>query len=339
MSAAIFYIIYILLLPFTVVGYVLWVGKAILARRGSGVSGTAQGPLSARWFQHNLGVRQDEPANRLMKVLPGVPPLGLRLVMGPLLLAHRASGYVPRAFRYPYEGEISMQYAAAARQTFFDRVVEQYLASTGQFVILGAGFDTRPYRLPRESRVRSFEVDTPKTQAVKRAMLDKAGIDPAGVTFVAADFEKDDWFARLVEAGFDPSQPALFLWEGVTVYLNREAVESTLRKIAGTASGSGAARGSSAAQGSGAATGSVVAFDYFTTEPLESRSLYWQYARAGTRAAGEPLTFGIDSTPPSRERLEEFLNSCGLSLAEQHTLGDETGGKRAWGGFAIAVVP
>jgi len=57
-----------------------------------------------------------------------------------------------------------------------------------------------------------------------------------------------------------------------------------------------------------------------------------------TRAAGEPLTFGIDSTPPSRERLAELLRVCGLSLVEQRTLGQGTEGKRAWGGFATAIV-
>ena len=123
-----------------------------------------------------------------------------------------------------------------------------------------------------------------------------------------------------MDAGFDPGKPALFLWEGVMMYLNREAVEATLRKIASTAKGS------------------VVAFDYMTTEPLVSKALYWRYARAGTRAAGEPLRFGIDSTPPSSERLAEVLGSCGLSLGEQRTLGRETAGERAWGGFATAIV-
>ena len=42
------------------------------------------------------------------------------------------------------------------------------------------------------------------------------------------------------------------------MYLDREAVENTLRKIAGTA------------------RGSVIAFDYFSTELLEDRSLLWR---------------------------------------------------------------
>ncbi len=47
-----------------------------------------------------------------------------------------------------------------------------------------------------------------------------------------------------------------------------------------------------------------------------------------TKAAGEPLRFEIDSTPPSRERLAELIRSCGLSLEEQRTLGQETEAKR-----------
>jgi hypothetical protein len=48
----------------------------------------------------------------------------------------------------------------------------------------------------------------------------------------------------------------------------------------------------------------------------------------GTKGNGEPIKFGIDSTPPSGERLAEFLQSCGLSLVEQRTVGQETNGKR-----------
>jgi methyltransferase (TIGR00027 family) len=318
-AATVYYSLSVLLFPITLIGYVIYVG-ALFTGRKAGVSSTAQAPLLGRWAQHNLGVRRDEPANRLLLALPGVPHLGLWLVAAPLLLAHRLSGYVPKAFRYPFEGDVPVQYEAAARQTFFDTVVDRHLANISQLVILGAGFDTRAFRLPKGTRVRAFEVDVPKTQAIKREGLAKAGIDSTGVTFVAADFEQEDWLKRLIDAGFDPDQPALFLWEGVTMYLDREAVETTLRKIANTA------------------RGSVVAFDYFTTESLVSKAFYWRFARVTTRAAGEPLKFGIDRTSPSRERLAELLRSCGLSLGEQRTLGQETDGKRAWGGFATAIV-
>jgi methyltransferase (TIGR00027 family) len=319
-AAPVFYLLTVLLFPVTLLGYLIWVGKTLRTSRGSGVSRTAQGPLSIRWYMHQLGTRPDEPSHRLLLLLPGVAPVGVHLVAGPLRLSHRLTGYVPRAFRYPFEGGIPKQYETSARVTFFDTVVDRYLAEVSQFVILGAGFDTRAFRLPKETRVHSFEVDAPRTQALKREMLSKAGLQEEGVTFVSADFEQQDWLSRLVESGFDPGKPALFLWEGVTMLLTQEAVEATLRKIASCASGS------------------VVAFDYLTTEVLESQALSSRLARAGLRAAGEPLKFGIESTPPSSERLAALLRSCGLALGEQRTLGQETEGKRAWGGFATALV-
>ena len=192
--------------------------------------------------------------------------------------------------------------------------------SQTHFVILGAGFDTLAFQLLQDGRIRSFEVDTSKTIAVKRNALAKAAITRADVALVAADFEKDDWLARLVEAGFDPQQPALFIWEGVTPYLDREAVVDTLRKIAGTA------------------LGTVVAFDYFTTEVLESNALVMRSIRTSLKAGGESLKFGVDSAPPSQDRVAELLQSCGLTLIEQQTAGKETNGKCAWGGFAVAMV-
>jgi O-methyltransferase involved in polyketide biosynthesis len=224
-----FYFLCTLMSPVIVVGYILWVGKLFAAGR-SGVSATAQGPLSARFSEHNFGTRQDEAADRLMRALPGVPLLGLRLTTGPVLLAHRLTGYVPRAFRYPFEGEVAPQYEASARIWFFDAAVDRYLPDVAQFVILGAGFDTRAYRLPKDTQVRVFEVDSPETQRVKRETLQKVGIDSSAVTFVAADFEKDDWLACLSAAGFDPGERTLFLWEGVTMYLNRETVEDRRRQ-------------------------------------------------------------------------------------------------------------
>lgn len=319
-AALIYSLLCLVLSPVILIGFMLQTMAAVSSRRKSDESVTAQAPLTARWLQHHLGTRRDEPAHRLVMALPGVAPLSFRLGYGPILLAHRVSGYVPKGYRYPFEGEITMETESRARQTFFDGVVDRYLPDMAQFVILGAGFDTRAFNLPEDGRVRSFEVDAPKMTAAKRELLQKAGIDTARIIFVAADFEKEDWLRRLVEAGFDPGKPTLFIWEGVIMYLGREAAESTLRKIAG------------------AARGSVVAFDYFTTDVLESQTLFMRTVRASMRSFGEPLKFGIESTPPSREHLVQFLQFCGLSLGEQQTLGQETEGKRAWGGFAIAIV-
>jgi methyltransferase (TIGR00027 family) len=317
-AATIFRLIQVVSFPIELVGYVLFVIKSILFSRKSGITMTALAPLYMRYMRHKLGTRLDEPGVRLMMALPNVSHLGIRLFTGPTILAGRLTGYVPGVYRYPYEGRPSVSYESSARTAFFDAALDRHLGDVEQFVLLGAGWDTRSCWMPQA--IHCFEVDTLKTQQTKREMLEKVGLDTTRVTFVPADFLKENWLEKLVHAGFDSDKPSFFLWEGVTMYLDREAVETTLRKIASTA------------------RGSVVAFDYFTTESLVSKALYWRFARVATRAAGEPLKFGIESTPPSRERLAELLRSCGLALGEQRTLGQETEGKRAWGGFATAIV-
>lgn len=320
-AASVFRIIQTALLPIGTVAYVPFVVKLVRFSRRSGTAATVLASLYTRYMQHRLGTRRDEPAARLMMVLPSVSQPGLRLETAPTLVAHRLTGYVPRIYRYPYPGVPPMMHQSAARTTFFDAAVQRHLPRIDQLVVLGAGFDTRAYRLPEGTRVRRFEVDAPRTQAFKREMLEKAGIDTTGVAYVPADFEEEDWLERLVGAGFDPDRPSLFLWESVTMYLDREAVEGTLRKIAGTAAGS------------------AVAFDYVSTELIESGSLFMRYAKAVIALTGEPWKFGIDNTPPARERVAAFLESCGLSLEEQRDFGPETDRKRALAGFATAVVP
>jgi methyltransferase (TIGR00027 family) len=319
-AATVFRVIQVCLFPFALVGYVLFLVKVIRYSRKSGASATVLASFYTRWMQHQLGTRPDEPCARLMRVLPNVSHLGLRLVTAPTLLAHRLTGYVPRIYRYPYAGVPPMKDQPAARTTFFDAALERHLSRIDQLVVLGAGLDTRAYRLPAGTRVRCFEVDTPRTQRFKREMLQKAGMDATRVTFVPADFAREDWFAKLAGAGFAPDQPSIFLWEAVTMYLDRETVERTLRRIASTA------------------RGSVVAFDYFSSELPTERSLFLRSARAALKAMGEPFrSFGIDTIPPASQQAATFLASCGLALEEHRTFGEETDRKHALGGFAVAA--
>ncbi|MGO9558750.1 MAG: class I SAM-dependent methyltransferase [Acidimicrobiales bacterium] len=121
--------------------------------------------------------------------------------------------------------------SAIVRTKIIDDALNDVLPSQGQCVILGAGYDTRPHRLAAMSRLRVFEVDHPTTQEAKRAVVERAGIAVGNVCYVAVDFERDDLAGRLEKAGFDRRQPTVFVWEGVTQYLTREAVDSTLEII------------------------------------------------------------------------------------------------------------
>src|SRR5271163_4740389 len=85
-----------------------------------------------------------------------------------------------------------------------DLVREAIRAGAQQLVLLGAGFDSRGYRLEETKGIRTYEVDHPATQRVKRARLRSRIKQPfENVRFVEVDFEKDDLEFKLKEAGFD----------------------------------------------------------------------------------------------------------------------------------------
>jgi methyltransferase (TIGR00027 family) len=128
-----------------------------------------------------------------------------------------------------------------ARTAFFDRVVVNSVdRGMRQVVIGGAGYDGRAFRYAKPG-VRWFEVDHPATQGDKLERIARLGLDSgaAHIRFVPADFTTDPVADLLAGAGLDAGRPALFLLEGVAVYLEQEVLEKTLagfREV--TASGS-----------------------------------------------------------------------------------------------------
>ena len=109
-----------------------------------------------------------------------------------------------------------------------------------QYVVLGAGLDTSPYRSGHAAeRLNTFEVDHPATQRWKLERLRKAGIRTReNLKHVAIDFERESLADGLERNGFDRGQPAFFSWLGVLYYLRHESVLETFRYVAGTANGS-----------------------------------------------------------------------------------------------------
>jgi methyltransferase (TIGR00027 family) len=89
-----------------------------------------------------------------------------------------------------------------------------------QVVVLGAGFDSRAYRLQSQlGNARVIEVDYGPTQAYKKQRLGEI-LDaiPSNVSFVPMDFTKDNLLEQLRSAGYSEQQKTFFLWEGVTYY-------------------------------------------------------------------------------------------------------------------------
>lgn len=103
-----------------------------------------------------------------------------------------------------------------------------------QYVILGAGLDTSPYRSGHPAqKIETFEVDHPDTQQWKLEKLRAAEIRiRENLHHVAVDFETDSLANRLAASGFDSNEPAYFSWLGVTYYLERESVLDIFRFVA-----------------------------------------------------------------------------------------------------------
>jgi len=139
------------------------------------------------------------------------------------LSADVAAGLVPSEGR--------MQSYLRARTAFFDRVVVGALSQGIEQVVVGAaGYDGRSLRYAKPG-VRWFEVDHPATQADKRERIARLGLNTSHVRFIAADFTTDPLAGPLVEAGLDPAKTALFLYEGIAVYLSKEVNESVLAQF------------------------------------------------------------------------------------------------------------
>jgi methyltransferase (TIGR00027 family) len=121
-----------------------------------------------------------------------------------------------------------------------DELAEAVQRGVRQYVILGAGLETFPYRNPyAESRLHVYEVDHPATQSWKRKRLLEVGITiPNSLTFAPVDFERQALADGLSQAGFKADQPAFFSFLGVIVYLTKEAVMDTFGFVASSPPGS-----------------------------------------------------------------------------------------------------
>jgi len=144
-----------------------------------------------------------------------------------------------------------------------------------QVVLLGAGLDTRAWRLPWPAGTSLFEVDRLGTLAAKTGELALAGAEPRCDHRAVDGDLAGDWGSRLVAAGFDPSLPTAWLAEGILFYLPDPVVAHVLGTVTANA-----------------APGSRLGFDIPNRAVLES-----PYTRAWIEmqaAAGAPWLGTLD---------------------------------------------
>ena len=118
------------------------------------------------------------------------------------------------------------------RTRFFDDVVVEASPWAAQVVLLGAGLDTRAYRLGLPGHVSLYELDLPDLLAHKESVLHAAGATATCRRQVVAADLRADWPGALLGAGFDRRLPTVWLAEGLVFYLDSASVERLLARAA-----------------------------------------------------------------------------------------------------------
>ncbi len=102
-------------------------------------------------------------------------------------------------------------------------------AGCEQVVLIGAGYDSRYWRMPEFHLVDIFELDLDSTQVIKKSLTRRLfGRLPANVRYITANLAQDSVPEKLTAAGLQRDRKTLYIWEGVTLFLNDEIVAETL---------------------------------------------------------------------------------------------------------------
>lgn len=188
---------------------------------------------------------------------------------------------------------LDMAAVITARHRWIDDQLLAALPEVGQVLILGAGYDSRAWRLRAPLQNRPLvELDHPATAARKVRLSKRAGLEPA--PSLPADLAREPLIEVLTAGPLDGSIPTFIIWEGVSMYLPREAVTTTLRALRAWA-----------------APGSKICMDLW----IPASGLIGIGARAsqvGLKVLGEPLRFQIE-----QGEVGDLFSACGFTLTAQ----------------------
>lgn len=269
----------------------------------------------SKWFKELTGPGS-KTAERvaILRAKESMKPDGERICFDPYAIHFISPGILEWATHNPEEVRAmqerterlvpGLDNSIIARVRYFDDFISRSIdEGVVQLVILGAGYDSRPYRIDGLKKIRSFEVDHPATQAAKIEKIRKIfGLLPDHIVYVPVDLAKDNLGLKLLEKGYDRSLKTLFIMEGLLMYLSPETVDDIFSFIA---------------KNSG--KGSAILFDYYiqsvvdgSCELLAGKNIHNQLVQLG-----EPLEFGINEGA-----VETFLESCGFSRVHNVTSED-----------------
>lgn len=256
----------------------------------SGAAQTGSGPTFI------VAVEQYEPqAQRIIedslavKIMPTGYRLFIKLLRIPLL-----RNWMFNMSEKELEGAWS---GFLCRKRYIDETIVAAVehGSVAAIVNLGAGYDTRVYRLPALATVPTWEVDQPvNIEAKQKGVRNALGTIPSHVTLVPINFITQDLGAVLNEHGYAGDKKTFFIWEAVSQYLTEMAVRKTFNYL------------------SQAPTGSQLTFTYILKDYIEGKNFYGAekfYERAITK--GNIWHFGFDPV-----EIADFLREYGWRLIE-----------------------
>jgi len=194
-----------------------------------------------------------------------------------------------------HRDQVALRLHIALRSRFAeDRLEAAAARNVRQYVIVGAGLDTFPWRQPDHARnMTIFAVDDIATLASTQVLFWEHGLPkPANLTFVSADLEDLRLGESLVDFGFDPSTPSFCSVLGVTQYISRQAVDALLEFA------------------SSLNAGSEIVFSFVPTDDDLRREDVQMAADAAKRhiALGEPWKTRLDL-----HQLVKYLTRLGFS--------------------------
>lgn len=183
----------------------------------------------------------------------------------------------------------------AARTRHLDDEMMEFVRNGGRnIVILGAGYDMRPFRLNFPAGTRIYELDFPTVLIDRQERLDAFGVaDPEGVTRIQLPIDlRAATAASVLEDHMDASSPVFVAWEGVSMYFPEAEIRPVLAGIAPLLGN----------------PQSRLWADFVTEQAIVNPTIFPEVEAfmQGMRLLGEPFVFGSDS-------LETFMESNGFT--------------------------
>ena len=181
--------------------------------------GTAQGVAKQRYIETLA-----KPEHRVIN-----DPYSKSFVIGSgviKLMGHKLNSWLSQKLAPGFHEHL------ISRTRFIDELVEKCSRDgKQQYVILGAGYDSRAHRLDLSSSLKIFEVDQKEVQDRKLSKLPSEVPNSENITYVSVDFSNQSLSEQLLDAGFDQSKSTVFTLEGVAQYVSKEALITTIKEV------------------------------------------------------------------------------------------------------------